>query len=141
VLSKPDFRFVLLPLVLTAGVANAQDDASALLERVEAEDCGPFADATPETLQGRLETNEDNALASLVIDAVARQCAALGAIPAPERPGEDSTRSATEGIETSEADRLAAEARYLVETAMQIDPDAANDLLRRLLGPRPGEDG
>ena len=139
-LSKPDFRHFLLPFVLTAGVANAQEDASALLERVEAEDCAAFADATPETLQGRLEGVEDNALASVVIDAVARQCASLGAIPAPERPDEESTRSATDGIEISETDRFAAEARYLMETAMQIDPDAANDLLRRLLGPRPGED-
>jgi len=97
VLSTPDVRYALFPLVLSAGVANAQDDASALLERVEAEDCAAFSDAAPETLMGRVEGVADTALARLVIDAVARQCAALGAIPAPERPGEDSTRSATGG--------------------------------------------
>jgi hypothetical protein len=92
-------------------------------------------------LRERLDGQEDSALASLLIDAVSRQCAALGAIPAPERPGEEGIRSTTAVPETSEADRLAAEALYLVETAMQIDPDAANDLLRRLLGPRPGNEG
>jgi hypothetical protein len=138
--SKPDRRALVLGLILAASAADAQD-ATVVLGGVSAEDCAPFAEASPEILRERLGDQDDSALASLLIDAVARQCAAIGAIPPPERPGEEGTRSTTAVPEASEADRLAAEAQYLVQTAMQIDPDAANDLLRRLLGPRPGDGG
>lgn len=138
--SKPDCRCLVLALMLAASVATAQD-ASETLDGVNAEDCAPLARATPEILAGRLGDQDDSALAGLLVNALTRHCAAIGAIPPPERPGEEGSRSTALEPETSEADRLAAEARYLVETAMQIDPDAANDLLRRLLGPRPGDDG
>lgn len=134
--SKPDPRGFLAALVLAVGAAQAQD-ATSLLDSVAAEDCPPFAEPASEPLQARLEGQEESALIGLLIDAVTRQCAALGALPAPERPDEGGTRSPTGLEEASASDRLAAEARYYVETAMQIDPDAANDLLRRLLGRQP----
>ena len=136
---KLEYRVLVSVLVLCAGVAAAQD-ASNVLDRVAPRDCALFADKTSEALQSHLNEQEDSALFSLLVDAVYRQCAAIGAIPAPERPDEESARSATSVPEANEADRLATEARYLVETAMQIDPDAANALLRRLLGPGPGEE-
>jgi hypothetical protein len=126
--------------MLAAGSAAAQDTTAALRD-VTAEVCWPLAEASPEILRERLGDRDDNPIAGLLIDALARQCAAIGAIAPPERPHEEGTRSTTAVPEASEADRLAAEAQYLVETAMQIDPDAANDLLRRLLGPRPGDGG
>lgn len=138
--SKLEYRVLVWALVLCAEAAAAQD-ASNVLDSVAPRDCALFKDKTSEAMQSHLNGPEDSVLLSLLVEAVHLQCAAIGAIPAPERPDEESARSATSVPERNEADRLTTEARYLVETAMQIDPDAANALLRRLLGPRPGEEG
>ena len=129
-----------LVVIFAADVATAEP-ASTALDGISAEDCAPLAGDPSSVLMGRLDGQGDSAIVSLLIDAVTRQCAAIGAIDAPGRPDEEGTRSTNPFPEESEPERLAAEAQYLFETAMQIDPDAANDLLRRLLGPRPKEDG
>lgn len=129
-----------LGVIFAADVATAEP-ASAAIDGISAEDCAPLADNPSSILVERLDGQGDSAIVSLLIDAVTRQCAAIGAIDAPERPDEEGTRSTNPFPEESEPERLAAEAQYLFETAMQIDPDAANDLLRRLLGSRPKEDG
>jgi hypothetical protein len=138
--SMLSFRGLVLILAFAAGAVAAQT-ASDSLGRVSAEVCAPLADDPSDVLRERLNEQKDSALTSLLIDAVIRQCQAIGALPPPERPGEEGTRNTNASTVDNEADRLAAEALYLVETAMQIDPDAANDLLRRLLGPRPSDDG
>lgn len=138
--SKTNCCSIALGLILAVGSAAGQD-ATAALKGVNVEACAPLADASPEILRERLGDPDESPIASLLIDALVRQCAAIGAIPPPEGPPEESNRSTATVPEASEADRLATEAQYLVETAMQIDPDAANDLLRRLLGPRPGDGG
>lgn len=128
-------------IVLFAAEAATAQPAPATLDGITAEDCAPLADDPSSILVERLDGQGDSAIVSLLIDAVTRQCAAIGAIDAPGRPDEEGTRSTNPFPEESEPERLAAEAQYLLETAMQIDPDAANDLLRRLLGSRPKEDG
>lgn len=129
-----------LAVFFAAKVAMAQT-ASTTLDGISAEDCAPLADDPSSILVERLDGQGDSAILGLLIDAVIRQCAAIGAIDPPDRPADEGTRSTNSLPEESEPDRLAAEAQYLFETAMQIDPDAANDLLRRLLGSRPKEDG
>ncbi|MBO9436506.1 hypothetical protein J7394_19995 [Ruegeria sp. R13_0] len=76
---------------------------------------------------------------SFIAEAIYRHCAALGIVPFDEPEQNEQTRSHSAGGETpaQRSDRLTREARYYFETAMQIDPDASNDLLRRLLGSGP----
>ncbi|MEM9422448.1 MAG: hypothetical protein AAF986_08085 [Pseudomonadota bacterium] len=79
---------------------------------------------------------------SLMVEAILRHCAALGAMSFSDSPLDGPTRSHGNNDETpaQRSDRLAREARYYFETAMQIDADASNDLLRRLLGGGPKKD-
>jgi hypothetical protein len=95
---------------------------------------GLFAEIAPDLL--------DTAAFSLLLEAFTRQCAALGFVALDTTGTPDATRTTNSAnLDDDDAVRLSREARYYLETAMQIDPDASNDLLRRLLGngPRPAE--
>ncbi|MEJ8560142.1 hypothetical protein QTO30_02045 [Yoonia sp. GPGPB17] len=83
--------------------------------------------------------NGQSAVSVLLTEAILRHCAARGYASMPERHDGNSTRSAEVPIDldADEKERLDRESRYYLETSMQIDADAANDLLRRLLGSLP----
>ncbi len=136
---KLEFRALAI-LLLVPGLAVAEGDVL-LLDQISEEQCAPFSDPDANAPAGLADRPEDVALLGLLFDAIQRGCAAIGAAPLPGRPGEQGVRSTTGLPEEDEVKRLQAEAQYLVDTAMQIDADAANALLRRLLGPKPGEDG
>lgn len=126
-------------LVVVATGAGAQDAidsvAPELCLSLEADPASALADAGAEAA--------DALLSQLVVTALLRQCAANGVIAPPELPQADSTRAIDEDIEEAvdERDILAAEAEYYLSIAMGVDADAANDLLRRLLGSSPGNGG
>lgn len=84
---------------------------------------------------------EDELVSRLVVTAVLRRCAAEGAIDPPEGVTQGGTRAFGEvqGGRDEIQETLATEAEYYLTIAMGIDADAANDLLRRLLGPSPGD--
>jgi hypothetical protein len=123
----------LLVVAATEAAAQAAFDGVApeLCLSLEADPATALADAGAEPA--------DALLSQLVVTALLRHCAATGVIAPPELPRADPTRAIDEDIEGAldERDILAAEAEYYLSIAMGVDADAANDLLRRLLGSTP----
>lgn len=123
-------------------VAPAASQDSTAIDQLSEESCAgllPDPEAVLVTLAPDLV---ETAAFSLTLEAVVRQCAALGVFTIGEVDDQDGTRAAGPARADEEQEiRLRREARYYLETAMQIDPDASKDLLRRLLGsgPRPAE--
>lgn len=126
----------LIAFLAFAGVAAAADTP---LERLPPADC-------PSVLSD-LAVAEDTVALPLVTEAVRRHCAAIGGIEMPTDLAEEGvvgdTRKAAEPEDLdakARLNKLRADAAFYLETAQQVDPDAANDLLRRLLGPDPEPD-
>ena len=130
---------VVLTIALCCVSAAAQ---SQTLDDITPESCRALL-PEPETVLRELVTSRASSSAfSLLVEAVQRHCAAIGEIVIDATGKIDPTRSVGEEVLAADrADQLAREAKYYLETAMQIDPDASNDLLRRLLGnePRPSK--
>ena len=120
---------------------------------VAAQGTSPIEDVTNEVCEALLPDPEaalvalapdiaETAAFSLTMEALIRHCGSLGVITIEGEDAQDETRATGRiGPDEDQSVSLRREARYYLETAMQIDPDASNDLLRRLLGrePRPLE--
>lgn len=87
-------------------------------------------------------TDKDNShVASLVVEALRRYCAASSGTPLleSETPRSTGDQPIADGQEQNDRQarvsmRLIGEAEYFIEIATQVDAEAANALLRRLLG-------
>jgi hypothetical protein len=78
-------------------------------------------------------------VSNLVTEAILRFCGSIGAIETKQPFFQDGTRNVdpSEDLTKDRSEALRQEAEYHLEVASSIDPDAANDLLRRLLGTEP----
>lgn len=128
---------IIISLVFSAAFAQSPR----ALSDITASDCAGLLPLPDVAL---LEVAPDLAgspVAALIAEGIIRQCAALGYLTLQEDGQPEPTRSTgAESVDEDQAAQLEREARYYIETAEQIDPDASNDLLRRLLGgPRPEE--
>lgn len=133
-----------LPIFLVlfnVSLASAQDVLS--IEEIGRELCATLLPEPELELSELTPELVDTPGFPLMVEAIQRHCAALGVLSLDEVAKDDPTRSYVPEQEGAKkvSDRLSREARYYQETAMQIDPDAANDLLKRLLGngPKPAE--
>ena len=96
----------------------------------------PMNPAAPEI------ADEDNSeISGLVIEALRRYCAASSGTPLsePEAPRSTGDQAVADGqaqanLQAPVSMRLIGEAEYFIEIATQVDAEAANALLRRLLG-------
>jgi hypothetical protein len=123
---------------LLLGVAVETAHAQTMLDTVGPELCVRL-ETDPDSVLADVGA-DDELLSQLIVTAILRQCAATGVIAPPEFPQSDETRSIDDPVDELQDEQaiMAAEADFYLSIAMGVDADAANDLLRRLLGSTPG---
>lgn len=137
------FRVIAAMCAMCLGpVPSKAEDARQLLadlEKIEATQCQNISTDPVGAVQDVAPHLTDNVISNLVVEAILRFCGSTGAIEAPERIVRDETRNVDPSADLTEDQSaiLRHEAEYHLEVASSIDPDAANDLLRRLLGNDP----